>query len=158
MPGPVPPELWSLGTAGSPARVRLAAEKLATLDGLIDRNLNEQILATYFCRYRSVGFLNIIRAFKLWCYIFGFELFKDYMSNVKVTIEEVHAYFAEYTYSRFPYNLHDDPLGEFFDMLFKVHDDWKFYETTRQDRKFDCDSMYNPNWFVDGMTAIHNSL
>lgn len=150
--------LWSLGTAGSPDRVRLAAEKLETLDGLIDMDLNEQILATYFSRHRSVEFLNIIRAFKLWCYIFGFELFKDYMSNVKVTIEEVHAYFAEYTTSLFPYNLHSDPLGKFFNMLFNVHDDWKFYDTTRQDRKFDCDSMYNPNWFVDGMTAIHNSL
>lgn len=97
---------------------------------------------------RSEEFEKIIRAFQLWCEQEGFYPFYGYMTTKKVDINEIRSAFAE----------HDAELDAFFYMLFNIHDNWEFYDTTNEDREFDCDSEYNSNWLVRGMIEIYNKL
>ena len=116
-------------------------------------------LLEYGAKPRCEDFEKIIRAFETWCSNEKFAPFKGYMTTEKVHINEIRAAFADYNHnlSSSPPK-HSDPLDEFFYMLFNVHDDWEFYDTTEQDREFDCDSEYNSNWLVAGMTEIYNTL
>ena len=105
-------------------------------------------LLEYGAEPRSVEFENIIRAFDQWCSKEGFAPYQGYMTTKKVDINEIRSEFANH-----PHN-----LDSFLYMLFNVRDDWEFYDTTNQDREFDCDSEYNPDWLVDGVTEIYNTL
>ena len=102
---------------------------------------------------RCEEFEKIFRAFELWCTKEGFSPFQGYITTEKVDINEIRSTFADYND-----NETNPQLSEFFFMLFNEHDDWEFYDTTEQDREFDCDSEYNSNWLVDGMTEIYNTL
>ena len=75
------------------------------------------------------------------------------MPTEKVDINEIRAAFANYND-----NETNPQLSGFFFMLFNVHANWEFYDTTEQDREFDCDSMYNSNWMARGMTEIYETL
>lgn len=110
-------------------------------------------LLEYGAKPRCEGFEKIIRAFEMWCSKEGFAPFQGYMITKKVDINEIRAAFADYND-----NETNPQLSEFFFMLFNVHDNWEFYDTTEQDREFDCDSMYNSNWLARGMTEIHKTL
>ena len=110
-------------------------------------------LLEYGAKPRSVEFENITRAFELWCSQEGFAPFKGYMTTEKVDINEIRAAYADYND-----NETNPQLSGFFYMLFNVRDDWEFYDTTEQDREFDCDSEYNSDWLVAGMTEIYNTL
>ena len=116
-------------------------------------------LLEYGAKPRCEEFEKIIRAFGMWCSKEGFAPFKGYMTMEKVHINEVRAAYADYNHnlSSSPPK-HSDPLDAFFYMLFNVRDDWEFYDTTDQDREFDCDSEYNSDWLVAGMTEIYNTL
>mgnify|MGYP001165156318 FL=1 len=105
-------------------------------------------LLEYGAEPRSVEFENIIRAFDQWCSKEGFAPYQGYMTTKKVDINEIRSEFANH-----PHN-----LDSFLYMLFNVREDWEFYDTTNQDREFDCDSEYNPDWLVDGVTEIYNTL
>ena len=97
---------------------------------------------------RGEEFEKIIRAFDQWCSKEGFAPYQGYMTTKKVDINEIRSEFAN----------HEHNLDSFLYMLFNVRDDWEFYDTTNQDREFDCDSEYNPDWVVDGVTEIYNTL
>ena len=134
-------------------RIRLHQEKIQK-----EQEAKKQLLE-YGAKTGSVEFENITRAFELWCSQEGFAPFKGYMTTEKVHINEIRAAYADYNHnlSSSPPK-HSDPLDEFFYMLFNERDDWEFYDTTEQDREFDCDSEYNSNWLVAGMTEIYNTL
>lgn len=100
---------------------------------------------------RSDTFENIIRAFQMWCDKEGFFPYYGYMTTKRVHIDQIRSAFADYAQE-------EASLDGFFYMLFNVHDNWEFYDTTQQDREFDCDSMYNSNWLAQGMTEIYNTL
>jgi len=102
---------------------------------------------------RCEEFEKIIRAFELWCTQEGFSPFQGYITTEKVHINEVRAAFADYND-----NESKPQLSEFFYMVFNERDNWEFYDTTEEDREFDCDSEYNSNWLVAGMTEIYNKL
>lgn len=110
-------------------------------------------LLEYGAKPRCEDFEKIIRAFETWCSNENFAPFKGYMTTEKVDINEIRAAFAKYNDNETNPN-----LSEFFFMLFNVRDDWEFYDTTEQDREFDCDSMYNSNWMASGITEIYNTL
>lgn len=97
---------------------------------------------------RGEEFEKVIRAFGQWCSKEGFALYHGYLTTKKVDINEIRSEFAN----------HQHNLDSFLYMLFNVRDDWEFYDTTNQDREFDCDSEYNPDWVVDGVTEIYNAL
>ena len=128
-------------------RIRFHQEKIQK-----EEEAKKQLLANG-AKPRCEEFEKIIRAFELWCSQFGFAPFKGYMTTEKVDINEIRSAFAEYNDKETNPN-----VSEFFYMLFNVHDNWEFYDTTEQDREFDCDSMYNSNWLVAGMTEIYNTL
>jgi hypothetical protein len=79
----------------------------------------------------------------------------------KVHINEVRAAFADYNSEGEDGEIAPN-LSEFFFCLFNWDADnkgsWDIYDTTEQDREFDCDSEYNSNWLVSGMTEIYNTL
>lgn len=110
-------------------------------------------LLEYGAKPRCEDFEKIIRAFETWCSNEKFAPFKGYMTCEKVDINEIRAAFAKYNDNETNSN-----LSEFFFMLFNVHDDWEFYDTTMEDREFNCDSMYNSNWMASGITKIYNTL
>ena len=110
-------------------------------------------LLEYGAKPRCEDFEKIIRAFEMWCSQSNFAPFKGYMTTEKVDLNEIRAAFAKYNDNETVPN-----LDEFFYMLFNVHDDWEFYDTTMEDREFDCDSMYNSNWMAKRMTEIYNGL
>ena len=128
-------------------RIRFHQEKIQK-----EEEAKKQLLANG-AKPRCEEFEKIIRAFELWCSQFGFAPFQGYMTTEKVHINEIRSAFAEYNDNETNPN-----VSEFFYMLFNVHDNWEFYDTTEQDREFDCDSMYNSNWLVAGMTEIYNTL
>jgi hypothetical protein len=129
------------------ARIRFHQEKIQK-----EEEAKKQLLE-YGAKPRCDDFEKIIRAFEMWCSEFGFAPFKGYMTTEKVDINEIRAAFADYNENDVAPN-----LSEFFYMLFNVHDNWEFYDTTMEDREFDCDSIYNSNWMVKGMTQIYNGL
>lgn len=128
-------------------RIRFHQEKIQK-----EEEAKKQLLE-YGAKPRCDGFEKIIRAFELWCANEGFYPFQCYIITEKVDINEIRAAFANYND-----NETNPQLSEFFFMLFNVHANWEFYDTTEQDREFDCDSMYNSNWLVRGMTEIYETL
>lgn len=128
-------------------RIRFHQEKIQK-----EEEAKKQLLANG-AKPRCVEFEQIIRAFELWCSKEGFAPFKGYITTEKVDINEIRAAFANYND-----NETNPQLSEFFYMLFNVHDNWEFYDTTEQDREFDCDSEYNSNWLVAGMTEIYEEM
>ena len=110
---------------------------------------------------RCEEFEKIIRAFEMWTSKEGFAPFKGYMTKEKVHINEVRAAFADYNCEGRDGEIAPN-LSEFFFCLFNWDADnkgsWDIYDTTEQDREFDCDSEYNSNWLVAGMTEIYNTL
>ena len=129
------------------ARIREHQDKIKK-----EEEARKQLLE-YGAKPRCEDFEKIIRAFELWCAKEGFSPFQGYITTKKVDINEIRATFADYND-----NESNPQLSEFFFMLFNVHDNWEFYDTTEQDREFDCDSMYNSNWLARGMTEIYNTL
>jgi hypothetical protein len=128
-------------------RIRFHQEKIQK-----EEEAKQQLLE-YGAKPRCEDFEKIIRAFELWCSKEGFAPFQGYITTKKVHINEIRATFADYNDNDVAPN-----LSEFFFMLFNVHDNWEFYDTTDQDREFDCDSMYNSNWMANGITDIYNGL
>ena len=110
---------------------------------------------------RCEEFEKIIRAFEMWTSKEGFAPFKGYMTKEKVHINEVRAAFADYNSEGEDGEIAPN-LSEFFFCLFNWDADnkgsWDIYDTTGEDREFDCDSEYNSNWLVTGMTEIYNTL
>tara|TARA_B100000073_G_scaffold254444_1_gene214458 strand:+ start:83 stop:391 length:309 start_codon:yes stop_codon:yes gene_type:complete len=92
-------------------------------------------------------FERIITAFKMWCTKEGFALYQGHDTTQRVDIDEISTDFKKYS----------TDLDGFFNMLINVREDWEFYDTTKQDREFDCDSEYNIDWFVEGMSEIYNT-
>ena len=129
------------------ARIREYQEKTQK-----EEEARKQLLE-YGAQARCEEFEKIIHAFELWCSKEGFAPFQGYITTEKVDINEIRAAFANYND-----NETNPQLSGFFFMLFNVHDNWEFYDTTEQDREFDCDSMYNSNWMARGMTEIYNTL
>ena len=127
-------------------RIRFHQEKIQKEKEAKDEAKKQ--LLEYGAEPRSVEFENIIRAFDQRCSKEGFAPYQGYMTTKKVDIDEIRSEFANH-----PHN-----LDSFLYMLFNVRDDWEFYDTTNQDREFDCDSEYNPDWVVDGVTEIYNTL
>ena len=127
-------------------RIRFHQEKIQKEKEAKDEAKKQ--LLEYGAEPRSVEFENIIRAFDQWCSKEGFALYHGYITTKKVDINEIRSEFAN----------HQHNLDSFLYMLFNVRDDWEFYDTTNQDREFDCDSEYNPDWLVDGVTEIYNTL
>ena len=97
----------------------------------------------------------------MWTSKEGFAPFKGYMTKEKVHINEVRAAFADYNSEGKDGEIAPN-LSEFFFCLFNWDADnkgsWDIYDTTEEDRVFDCDSEYNSNWLVAGMTEIYNTL
>ena len=129
------------------ARIREYQEKTQK-----EEEARKQLLE-YGAQARCEEFEKIIHAFELWCSKEGFAPFQGYMITKKVDINEIRAAFADYND-----NETNPQLSGFFYMLFNVHDNWEFYDTTEQDREFDCDSEYNSNWLARGMTEIYETL
>ena len=136
-------------------RIRFHQEKIQK-----EEETKKQLLANG-AKPRCEEFEKIIRAFELWCSKEGFAPFKGYITMEKVHINEVRASFADYNSEGKDGEIAPN-LSEFFFCLFNWDADnkgsWEFYDTTEQDREFDCDSMYNSNWLVAGMTEIYNTL
>ena len=136
-------------------RIRFHQEKIQK-----EKETKKQLLENG-AKPRSEEFEKIIRAFELWCAKEGFAPFKGYMSREKVHINEVRAAFADYNREGEEGEIAPN-LSEFFFCLFNWDADnkgsWDIYDTTEQDREFDCDSEYNSNWLVAGMTDIYNTL
>ena len=128
-------------------RIRFHQEKIQK-----EEEAKKQLLANG-AKPRCEEFEKIIRAFEMWCSKEGFAPFKGYITTEKVDINEIRSAFAEYND-----NETNPQLSGFFFMLFNVHDNWEFYDTTEQDREFDCDSEYNSNWMARGMTEIYETL
>jgi hypothetical protein len=92
-------------------------------------------------------FQRIIAAFEKCCTQEGFALYQGHDTTQRVDIDEIRTEFEKY----------DADLDNFFNMLFNIREDWEFYDTTKQDREFDCDSEYNVDWFVEEMSEIYNA-
>lgn len=115
---------------------------------------------------RDEGFERVIQVFRQWTDENGFwpaKLSKSGVSFEFVDINEIRAAFADYD----PDNstLREDrfvptpgtKLEVFLEMLFNDRDDWHIFDTTTQEREFDCDSEFNDIWLVKGMKAIYNN-
>ena len=137
------------------ARIRFHQEKIQK-----EEEARKQLLE-YGAKTRGEEFEKIIRAFEMWTSKEGFAPFKGYMTMEKVHINEVRAAFADYNSEGEDGEIAPN-LSEFFFCLFNWDADnkgsWEFYDTTEQDREFDCDSMYNSNWMASGITEIYNTL
>ena len=135
-------------------RIRFHQEKIQK-----EEEAKKKILE-YGAKPRSEEFEKIIRAFVMWCTKEGFAPFKGYNIE-KVHINEVRAAFADYNSEGEDGEIAPN-LSEFFFCLFNWDADnkgsWDIYDTTGEDREFDCDSEYNSNWLVSGMTEIYNTL
>ena len=100
-------------------------------------------------------FKRIIAAFQMWCTKEGFALYQGHDTNQRVGIDEIRAEFKKY----------DADLDNFFNMMLNIRKDWEFYDTTNQSRRLvawydcdcDCNSEYNVDWFVEGMSEIYNA-
>ena len=92
-------------------------------------------------------FERIIAAFQMWCTKEGFALYQGHDTNQRVGIDEIRAEFKKY----------DADLDNFFNMMLNIREDWEFYDTTKQEREFDCDSEYNDRWFMEEMSEIYNA-
>jgi len=140
-------------------RIRFHQEKIQKEKEAKDEA--KQQLLEYGAKPRNEEFEKIIRAFVMWCTKEGFAPFKGYMTMEKVHINEVRAAFADYNSEGEDGEIAPN-LSEFFFCLFNWDADnkgsWDIYDTTEQDREFDCDSEYNSNWLVAGMTEIYNTL
>ena len=136
-------------------RIRFHQEKIQK-----EEEAKKQLLANG-AKPRCDEFEKIIRAFEMWCSKEGFAPFKGYITIEKVHINEVRAAFADYNSEGEDGEIAPN-LSEFFFCLFNWDADnkgsWEFYDTTEQDREFDCDSEYNSNWLVRGMTEIYETL
>ena len=136
-------------------RIRFHQEKIKK-----EEEVKKQLLANG-AKPRCEEFEKIIRAFELWCAKEGFAPFKGYLTTEKVHINEVRAAFADYNNEGEEGEIAPN-LSEFFFCLFNWDADnkgsWDIYDTTGKDREFDCDSEYNSNWLVSGMTEIYNTL
>ena len=136
-------------------RIRFHQEKIQK-----EQEAKKQLLANG-AKPRCEEFEKIIRAFQLWCEKEGFAPFKGYLTTEKVHINEVRAAFADYNSEGEEGEIAPN-LSDFFFCLFNWDADnkgsWDIYDTTEQDREFDCDSEYNSDWLVAGMTEIYNTL
>ena len=136
-------------------RIRFHQEKIQK-----EEEAKKQLLANG-AKPRCEEFEKIIRAFQLWCEKEGFAPFKGYLTTEKVHINEVRAAFADYNSEGEEGEIAPN-LSDFFFCLFNWDADnkgsWDIYDTTEQDREFDCDSEYNSDWLVAGMTEIYNTL
>ena len=93
-------------------------------------------------------FERIIAAFEKCCTKEGFALYQGHDTTQRVDIDEIRTEFEE---------KYDADLDGFFHMMFNIREDWEFYDTTKQDREFDCDSEYNARWFMEEMSEIYNA-
>jgi len=136
-------------------RIRFHQEKIQK-----EEEAKKQLLANG-AKPRCEEFEKIIRAFQLWCEKEGFAPFKGYLTTEKVHINEVRAAFADYNSEGEEGEIAPN-LSDFFFCLFNWDADnkgsWDIYDTTEQDREFDCDSEYNSDWLVAGMTEIYKAL
>ena len=121
-------------------------------------------LMTYGAMKRGEDFERVIQVFERWCDENGFAPSKLAESGVSyefVDINEIRAAFADYDPSTS--TLREDrlvptpstKLEVFLEMLFNERDDWEIFDTTTQEREFDCDSEFNDRWMVEGMKKIY---
>ena len=114
---------------------------------------------------RDDGFERVIQVFQQWCDQNGFapsKISDSGVSYVFVDINEIRAAFADYDPNTS--SLREDrmvPIPEtkldvFLEMLFNERDDWHIFDTTTQEREFDCDSEFNDRWMVEGMTKLYD--
>ena len=113
---------------------------------------------------RDMGFERVIRVFQHWAEENGFwpaKLSKSGVSYEHIDINEIRAAFADYDPSTS--TLREDrlvptpstKLDVFLEMLFNERDDWQIFDTTTQEREFDCDSEFSDRWMVEGMKKIY---
>ena len=121
-------------------------------------------LMTYGAAKRDDGFERVMRVFQQWSDENGFwpsKLAKSGVSYEFVDINEIRAAFADYDPNTS--SLREDrmvPIPEtkldvFLEMLFNERDDWHIFDTTTQEREFDCDSEFNDRWMVEGMKRLY---
>ena len=113
---------------------------------------------------RDEDFERVMQVFEQWTDENGFwpaKLSDSGVSYVNVDINEIRAAFADYdptTSSLREDRLVPTPstkLDVFLEMLFNERDDWQIFDTTTQEREFDCDSEFSDRWMVEGMKKIY---
>ena len=119
---------------------------------------------SYGAMKRDEDFERVMQVFEQWCDENGFRPSKLAESGVSyefVDINEIRAAFADYDPSTS--TLREDrlvptpstKLDVFLEMLFNERDDWQIFDTTTQEREFDCDSEFSDRWMVEGMKKIY---
>jgi hypothetical protein len=113
---------------------------------------------------RDEDFERVIQVFQQWTDENGFwpaKLSDSGVSYVNVDMNEIRAAFADYDPSTS--SLREDTLVPtpstklevFLEMLFNEHDEWEIFDTTEQEREFDCDSEFSDRWMIEGMKKIY---
>jgi hypothetical protein len=113
---------------------------------------------------RDEGFERVIQVFQQWSDENGFwpsKLSESGVSYEYVHINEIRAAFADYAPCKSP--LREDrlvpvpgtKLEVFLEMLFNERDDWEIFDTTTQEREFDCGSEFSDRWLVEGMKKLY---
>ncbi len=119
---------------------------------------------TYGAAKRDEGFERVISVFQQWSDENGFwpsKLSESGVSYEWVNINDIRAAFADYDPESS--TMREDrlvprpgtKLEVFLEMLFNERDDWEIFDTTAQEREFDCDSEFNDRWMVEGMKKIY---
>lgn len=128
------------------------------------KNAEHALLLARGAVKRDEGFERVIQVFERWCDENGFwpsKLAESGVSYEFVDINEIRAAFADYDPDTS--TLREDKyvpcpgtkLEVFLEMLFNERDDWEIFDTTTQEREFDCDSEFNDRWMVEGMKKIY---
>ena len=128
------------------------------------KNAEQALLLARGAVKRDEGFERVIQVFERWCDENGFwpsKLAESGVSYEFVDINEIRAAFADYDPDTS--TLREDKyvpcpgtkLEVFLEMLFNERDDWEIFDTTTQEREFDCDSEFNDRWMVEGMKKIY---
>ena len=119
---------------------------------------------SYGAMKRDEDFERVMQVFEQWCDENGFrpsKLAESGLSYEFVDFNEIRAAFADYDPSTS--TLREDrlvptpstKLDVFLEMLFNERDDWQIFDTTTQEREFDCDSEFSDRWMVEGMKKIY---
>ena len=59
-------------------------------------------------------------------------------------------------YRQLAINTPSTKLDVFLEMLFNERDEWVMFDTTEQEREFDCDSEFSDRWMIEGMKKIYD--